>query len=83
MPEHAYEGAWKRYCAAVGLVDDTGKTILTAHNLRHGTATLLFEFGVDEKTAQKILGHSKIETTIPIQTGLTLFGAIRFFFQKE
>lgn len=38
MTERGYEGAWKRYCEAVGFVDADGKPTLTAHKLRHGTA---------------------------------------------
>lgn len=64
-----YEGAWNRYCQAVELWED-GKPTLTAHNLRHGTATLMFELGVDELTAQHILGHSRVEITREIYTDL-------------
>ena len=70
MPDRAYDGAWDRYCEAVGLLDPEGKPAITAHNLRHGTATLFFELGVDELTAQKILGHSRIEITREIYTDL-------------
>lgn len=70
MTERGYEGAWKRYCEAVGFIDDDGKPTLTAHNFRHGTATLMFESDVDEITAQKTLGHSKVETTREIYTEL-------------
>lgn len=69
MTERAYEGAWLRYCQSVGLMDGE-KPAITAHNLRHGTATLLFENGVDELTTQKILGHSRIEITREIYTDL-------------
>ena len=69
MTERAYEGAWDRYCQAAGLYAD-GRPTLTAHQLRHGTATLMFELGVDELTAQKILGHSRIEITREIYTDL-------------
>lgn len=69
MPLRAYEGAWQRYCEHAGLIED-GKPSITAHNLRHGTATLMFELGVDELTAQKILGHSRIEITREIYTDL-------------
>lgn len=69
MTLRGYEGAWKRYCEAVGLMDGSKPTI-TAHNLRHGTATMMFEAGVDELTAQKILGHSRIEITREIYTDL-------------
>lgn len=69
MTLRGYEGAWNRYCETVGLVED-GKPAITAHNLRHGTATMMFEAGVDELTAQKILGHSRIEITREIYTDL-------------
>lgn len=64
MSEHQYERKWSDYCKRVGLTD------LTAHNLRHGTATLMFEFGVDQYTTQAILGHAQIETTMRIYTEL-------------
>lgn len=70
MTDRGYEGSWTRYCEAVGFVDGEGKPTLTAHQLRHGTATLMFELGVDELTAQKILGHSRIEITREIYTDL-------------
>ena len=69
MTLRGYEGAWNRYCETVGFWED-GKPTLTAHNLRHGTATLMFELGVDELTAQRILGHSRIEITREIYTEL-------------
>lgn len=69
MTDRGYEGAWLRYCKAAGLMD--GETpALTAHNLRHGTATLMFEAGVDELTAQRVLGHSRIEITREVYTDL-------------
>lgn len=70
MTLRGYEGAWLRYCEAAGFIGDDGKPTITAHNLRHGTATLMFEMGVDELTAQKILGHSRIEITREIYTDL-------------
>ena len=75
MTLRGYEGAWMRYCTDVGFLywdDETGqyKPSITAHNLRHGTATLMFELGVDELTAQRILGHSRIEITREIYTEL-------------
>lgn len=69
MTLRGYEGAWNRYCRSVGLWKD-GKPTITAHNLRHGTATLMFELGVDELTAQHILGHSRVEITREIYTEL-------------
>lgn len=69
MTERGYEGAWLRYCRTVGLMEGE-KPAITAHNLRHGTATLMFELGVDELTTQRILGHSRIEITREIYTEL-------------
>ena len=46
------------------------KPTLTAHVLRHGYATLLFEADVDEYTAQRLLGHADITTTRSIYTHL-------------
>lgn len=42
----------------------------TLHQLRHAYASLLYESGVDEKTAQKLMGHSDITTTLRIYTHL-------------
>lgn len=70
MTDRAYDGAWSRYCAAVGLVDTEGNPAVTAHQLRHGTATIFFESGVDELSAQRILGHSRVEITREIYTDL-------------
>lgn len=69
MTLRGYEGAWLKYCQAVGFMDGD-KPSITAHNLRHGTATLMFELGVDELTAQRILGHSRVEITREIYTDL-------------
>lgn len=48
----------------------TYKNTLTAHVLRHGYATMLFEAGVDVYTAQKLLGHADVETTMGVYTHL-------------
>lgn len=64
LSQSNYDTAWAAYCAAAGVGD------LTAHQLRHGTATLLFEAGVDVYTARKILGHAKVTTTMEIYTEL-------------
>ena len=69
MTLRAYEGAWNRFCRYAGFIEG-GKPTVTAHNLRHGAATLMFELDVDELTAQRILGHSRIEITREIYTQL-------------
>lgn len=70
MTLRGYEGMWNRYCTATGLVGEDGKPSIGAHNLRHGTATLMFELDVDVYTTQRILGHSRIEVTQGIYTEL-------------
>lgn len=46
---------------------------ITAHQLRHTYATLLFDAGVDVKSAQQYLGHSCLEVTLEIYTHLSRF----------
>lgn len=70
MTEREYEVKWRKYCASVGFVDEDGKPTLTAHQLRHGLATMGYEAGVDELTMQKILGHASPTTTRQIYTHL-------------
>lgn len=43
---------------------------ITAHQLRHGYATILYEAGIDEITAKDLLGHADITTTHAIYTHL-------------
>lgn len=70
MSEHQYETLWAKYAQSSGLAAEGGNDPITAHNLRHGTATLLFEAGVDPYTAAAILGHSDIKVTLGIYTEL-------------
>jgi len=41
------------------------------HSIRHTYATMLFESGVDVKSAQKLLGHSNFQTTMDVYTHLS------------
>lgn len=70
MTASNWETAWAHYCKLHGWVDAEDKPTLGAHNLRHGTATLLYEAGVDVYTAQHILGHANVTTTLAIYTDL-------------
>ena len=56
-----FRDRWQKYC------DDIGYDI-TAHQLRHGFATILYEAGVEDKDAQDLLGHSSIAVTRDIYT---------------
>ncbi|MBO7669845.1 MAG: site-specific integrase [Oscillospiraceae bacterium] len=86
MPEVTYRRRWLHYCKDMGFVTDTPETrksaqgkiytvhhykpTLTAHVMRHSYATMLYDAGVDPYTAQKLLGHADIQTTLAIYTHL-------------
>lgn len=70
MTDSNWETAWKKYCTAHGWIDYKGNPTIGAHHLRHATATLLYESGVDVYTAQHILGHANVTTTLDIYTEL-------------
>ena len=57
----AYQRRWNRYREETGLN-------ITAHQLRHTYATILFEAGIDVKDAQHLMGHSDISVTQNIYT---------------
>lgn len=42
----------------------------TAHQIRHGYATALYEAGIDYKMAQKLLGHAQLSTTMDLYTDI-------------
>lgn len=52
---------WYKYTTEIGYN-------MTAHQLRHGFATILFEAGIPDKDAQELLGHASIVTTRNIYT---------------
>lgn len=61
LTKSAYSKRWTQYCKRY-------KVNVTAHQLRHGYATMLFEAGVDLKDAQELMGHSDINLTREIYT---------------
>ena len=42
--------------------------VVNPHQIRHGYATALHDAGIDAKTAQTLLGHAQISTTMDIYT---------------
>ena len=56
-----FEDNWNAYCKRTGIK-------ITAHQLRHTYTTLLFEWNIDVKDSQEILGHADISTTRNIYT---------------
>ena len=56
-----YRRRWLAYCKAIGYD-------ITAHQLRHGFATILYEAGIADKDAQELLGHSNITLTRNVYT---------------
>lgn len=56
-----FEKRYKKYQIASGVT-------ATPHQIRHGYATALFEAGIDPKTAQTLLGHAQLSTTMDIYT---------------
>ena len=59
-----YRKRWAAYCKMIGCQ-------LTAHQLRHGYATILYEAGVGDKDTQEQLGHSRIELTRDVYQHIT------------
>ncbi|MFY9114086.1 MAG: tyrosine-type recombinase/integrase [Dethiobacteria bacterium] len=49
-------------------VHDRVGVTATAHQLRHGFATLLYEAGIDEREAMELMGHADITLTHKIYT---------------
>lgn len=46
---------------------------ITPHMLRHTYASLLYNAGVDVKSAQRFLGHASLEMTLGTYTHLTKY----------
>lgn len=84
MTEMAYKRGWGSYMSylnkcAGGNMGTGGKEPVwvmekfTAHQMRHTYASMLFDAGVDVKSAQKFLGHTDIEVTLSVYTHLSKF----------
>ncbi len=84
MSDTAYRRAWNSYRHYLNLKaggKDASRSRekvqaidnITAHMLRHTYASMLYEAGVDIKSAQRFLGHADIEMTLAVYTHLTKF----------
>lgn len=61
LTKKQYDIQWRKW-------QKENDTKITAHQLRHGFATMLYEAGIDLKDAQNLMGHSDIKTTQSIYT---------------
>ena len=61
LTETMIKKRWKKYCTDIGIN-------VRQHQLRHAYAKILYRAGVDAKTAQGLLGHADIQTTMNIYT---------------
>ena len=59
--EKVFRNRWNQYCRTLNID-------VTPHQLRHGFATMLYEAGIDIKTAQALLGHADVSVTMDIYT---------------
>lgn len=82
MTQEAFKRAWQSYMhfldLAAGERDrsrSNPKVIavdkLTPHMFRHTYATMLYDAGVDVKSAQRFLGHADVVTTLRVYTHLS------------
>ena len=72
---------WEKYCREHKMMSKRDRTPtehnrhttinkpdIVRHDIRHEYATILYEAGIDVKTAQELLGHADITTTMNIYT---------------
>lgn len=64
MTKSALYRRWDAFCKAKGIHIDR-------HSIRHQYATTLYEAGIDAKTAQDLLGHAQIATTMDVYTHIS------------
>jgi integrase len=70
MSKTAFRRAWESYLRHLSAL--AGKPVhIQAHDLRHTYCTMLYDSGVDIKTAQKWMGHADQTMTMRIYTHLT------------
>ena len=75
---------WEYWCRNHGLAEEipreatltnkhtsVWKPTIERHQIRHEYATILYEAGIDAKSAQQLLGHAQISTTMDIYTHIS------------
>ncbi len=55
---------WEKFCKDKSIHIDR-------HSIRHQYATTLYEAGIDAKSAQELLGHAQIQTTLDVYTHIS------------
>ena len=71
LTKSALDKRWKKWCKEYGLIDERGKTMIDRHMIRHQYATTLYEAGIEPKSAQHLMGHADIKTTMEIYTHIS------------
>lgn len=61
---YLFDCALSQACAVAGLVNASGKAMITAHRFRHTVGTQLAERGAKLHTIMKILGHTSASMTM-------------------
>ena len=61
----------KREPTATNKHSSVWKPTIERHQIRHQYATILYEAGIDPKSAQQLLGHAQIQTTMDVYTHIS------------
>ena len=69
----AFNRDYNQYISTLQLMGSEDAVSFTMHQFRHTFCTMLYDAGVDMKTAQNILGHSSINVTLEIYTHLSQY----------
>lgn len=64
LTKSALDKRWKKFCKEKSIDIDR-------HSIRHHYATVLYNAGIDAKSAQLLLGHAQISTTMDIYTHIS------------
>lgn len=70
MKDYQFQKMWNEFITIYRADVANPKSDITPHIFRHTYATMLYNAGVDIKTAQYLLGHATIQMTLDIYTHL-------------